>query len=225
MSTSTIGLSPHVAAYVAHTGNGVDPILQDLIDETAQMSHGNMQVAPEQGRLLAFIIELMGASRVIEIGTFTGYSSICMARALPQNGQLICLDQSEDWANVARRYWARAGLMDKISLLVGPADQTLRQISMKSDDWSDWAGRVDFIFIDADKDGYDLYYDYAINLLRTGGVMMFDNVLWKGMVADQSNSERITCLMRKINAKAVNDSRVSTCLLPVGDGLMMARKL
>lgn len=225
MSPRTIGLTAELAAYVTAHGGGVDDVLERLIAETSAMSQGKMQVAPEQGRFLGFLAEILGARRVIEVGTFTGYSSVCMARALPRGGQLVCLDQSEEWTAIAQKYWVEAGVSDRISLILGPAEQSLWHIVGQGLNGSDWVETVDMVFIDANKSAYNMYYDYALELLRPGGIVALDNVLWHGDVADPSKTDTITRHMRSINNKVSQDPRVSACLLPVGDGLMLARKL
>lgn len=224
MSPRTIGLPEHVAAYVKDHGSAVDPLLQELIDETATLSQGRMQVAPEQGRFLAFLIELMGARRVVEVGTFTGYSSLCMARAVGPTGHVACFDKSDDWTQIAQRYWQKAGVSDRITLQLGPAAENLWKLAGQGLKGERWDGTVDLVFIDADKGGYDLYYDYALDLLRPGGLVALDNILWKGDVADPNVTDKITTTIRAINTKVVNDPRVAPCLVPIGDGLMLARK-
>jgi predicted O-methyltransferase YrrM len=195
------------------------PVQQRLRAETARLPQGGMQIGADQGVLLAFLARLVGARKAIEIGTFTGYSALCVASALPPDGRLICCDVNEEWTAIARRYWALAGLADRIELRLGPAQETLAHLSHDGG-----AGTFDFAFIDADKTGYDGYYEACLSLLRRAGMIAIDNVLWGGAVADPSNTTEETKALRALNVKIRDDPRVDACLVSVGDGVMLARK-
>jgi predicted O-methyltransferase YrrM len=195
------------------------PVQQQLRAETARLPQGGMQIGADQGVLLAFLARLVGARKAIEIGTFTGYSALCVAGALPPDGRLICCDVNEEWTAIARRYWALAGLADRIELRLGPAQETLALLLRDGG-----AGTFDFAFIDADKTGYDAYYEACLSLLRGGGMIAIDNVLWGGAVADAANTTDDTKALRALNVKIRDDSRVDACLVSVGDGVMLARK-
>jgi len=190
-----------------------------LRKETATMSGAGMQIGADQGALLALLVRLIGARRALEIGTYTGYSSLAVATALPPGGKLVCCDVNDEWTQVARRYWREAGLADRIELRLAPAADTLRDLL-----FDPGPGTFDFAFIDADKDGYDGYYEAGLQLLRTGGLMAFDNTLWSGRVTDPSQQDEDTVALRNLNLKARDDPRVDACLLTVGDGVLLARK-
>ena len=178
-----------------------------------------MQIGVDQGRFLALLLELVAAVRAIEVGVFTGYSSICIAQALPPHGKLVACDVSDEWTSIARRYWQRANLTDRIDLRLGPALATLEQLIDGGQ-----LGSFDFAFIDADKSNYDGYYELCLRLLRPGGLIAVDNALWGGSVADSSDVRPDTVAIRNLNAKAFQDPRVSASLVPVGDGVLLARK-
>lgn len=219
MSNKTIGISDELAAYVRRVGTREPEVLARLREETMSMPQHNMQVAPEQGALLALLAELTGARRCIEVGTFTGYSSLAVALALPDDGRLVCCDISEEWTDIARRYWADAGVADKVDLRIAPATETLDAMIAAGEEAS-----YDFAFVDADKTGYAGYYERLLTLLRPGGLVAIDNVLWSGQVADESFTDPDTTALRALNAALATDERVSVVLLPVGDGLTLARK-
>jgi predicted O-methyltransferase YrrM len=195
------------------------PILARLREETAKLPMANMQIGPEQGQFMRLLVELIGARRTIEVGTFTGYSALSVAMALPKDGKLIACDISEDYTTIARRYWAEAGLAERIDLRLAPALETLDGLLANGG-----ARAYDFAFIDADKEGYDGYYERCLSLLRPGGLIAIDNVLWDGNVADESDQSPDTRAIRALNAKVHQDDRVSISLIPIGDGLMLARK-
>ena len=196
------------------------PLRQRLRAETSRLPLGGMQIGADQGVLLAFLVRLIGARNAIEIGTFTGYSALCVAEALAAGGRLVCCDVSEEWTSVARRYWAEAGVADRIELHLRPAQLTLAALLRDRG-----AGAFDFAFIDADKTGYDAYYEACLSLLRAGGLIAIDNVLWSGTVADAANQEPDTVALRNLTVKIRDDSRVDACLVSVGDGVLLARKL
>lgn len=204
--------------YILQFGFRDDPLLKALRDETGKMPNSMMQIAPEQGQFMALLAQLMGVRKAIEIGTFTGYSSLSVARVLPADGKLICCDVSDEYTSVARRYWAKAGVADKIDLRLAPALETLAGLK-KTD-----AGSFDMAFIDADKTNYQGYYEAILDLLRPGGVILIDNVLWSGDIADPAATDAETLALRKLNSFVATDRRVDFCLLPIADGLTIARK-
>ncbi len=178
--------------------------------------HG-MQLAADQAELLSLLVQLVGARRALEIGVFTGYSSLATALALPEDGKLIACDVSEEYTSMARRYWKEAGVEGKIDLRIGPALETLDRLKAE--------GAVfDFMFVDADKPNYPNYYEKGLELLRPNGLMAFDNMLWAGRVADESNTEESTVVIRALNQRIADDPRVQGLLIPLGDGLTLARK-
>jgi predicted O-methyltransferase YrrM len=219
MSNRSLGLSDALHAYLLEVGVREPDLFRRLREETARDPMARMQIAPEQGALLGLLVALAGARRAIEIGTFTGYSALWIARSLPPDGLLVCCDISEEWTSVARRYWAEAGLDDRIRLRLGPALDTL-------DGLLDEGGRggFDFAFIDADKPAYPQYFERCLALLRPGGLIAVDNVFWDGAVADPAARDADTEAIRAFNARLAADPRVSLCVVPVGDGLALARK-
>jgi O-methyltransferase len=187
--------------------------------ETARLPQGGMQIGADQGALLALLARSIGAKRAVEIGTFTGYSAMAVAAALPPDGRLYCCDKSEEWTAIARRYWKEAGLSERIELRLGPALKTLEELASELG-----PGSFDFAFIDADKTAYDAYYEACLSLLRQGGFIALDNMLWSGEVANRAVRDADTAALRALNAKVRDDARVDCCLLTVGDGVMLARK-
>ena len=196
------------------------PLQQRLRAETSRLPMGGMQIGADQGVLLAFLVRLIGAKNAIEVGTFTGYSALAVASALPAGGRLVCCDVSDEWTAIARRYWAEAGVADRIELHLRPAQETLAELLQRNG-----AGMFDFAFIDADKTAYDAYYEACLALLRPGGLIAIDNVLWSGTVADPADQRPDTVALRAITAKVRDDARVDACLLSIGDGVLIARKL
>lgn len=194
-------------------------LLHQLRIETSQMDYAVMQISPEQGQFMSLLIKLMGAKRAIEIGTFTGYSSICIASAMAENSELICCDTSPQWTKVAEKYWALAELENNIRLFSQPAELTLQKLL---DDGAEKT--FDFIFIDADKQNYITYYEMALRLLRKGGMIAVDNTLWSGAVADPENTEPGTRAIRRFNTMVKQDDRVSMSLVTIGDGLTLILK-
>jgi predicted O-methyltransferase YrrM len=195
------------------------PVQRRLRAETATLPRARMQIGPDQGAILALLVRLIGARRALEVGTFTGYSALAVAAALPPDGRLITCDVSEEWTAVARRYWQEAGLAGRIDLRLGPAVETLAGLLREGG-----ADTFDFAFIDADKESYDAYYEACLRLVRPGGLLAIDNVLWSGAVADPSQTDAETEALRALNRKVRDDPRVEACLLTVGDGVMLARK-
>lgn len=219
MANKTIGISEELAAYVVKVGTREPEVLARLRKETAAIPQHDMQIAPEEGAFLAMLVELTGARRCIEIGTFTGYSSTAVALALPEDGQLVCCDVSEEWTSLASRYWVEAGVADKIDLRVAPATETLDQLLADGEHAS-----YDFAFVDADKAGYDGYYERLLQLVRPGGLIAFDNTLWGGAVLDRDPENKDTRAIQALNTKLAGDQRITLCLLPVADGVTLARR-
>ena len=195
------------------------PLRRRLREETATLPRAGMQISAHQGQQIELLARTIGARRAVEVGTFTGYSSLCIAEALPADGKLWCCDVSTDYTKVARRYWREAGVESRIELTIGPAIATL--------DWllaQGLTGQLDLAFIDANKDDYDAYYERCLKLVRKGGLVLIDNVLWGGSVADPADVDRDTQALRALNAKLVSDPRVDLALLAVGDGMTCALK-
>ncbi|VAW50190.1 O-methyltransferase family protein [C1] [hydrothermal vent metagenome] len=219
MSNRTLSIDDRIYDYLCDVSINEPELLRQLREETAQIEYSVMQISPEQGQFMSLLIKLMKAERAIEIGTFTGYSSICVASAMPENGKLICCDISPQWTDIAEKYWALAGLESKIDLYSQPAENTLQ---MLLDDGN--RKTFDFIFIDADKQNYIKYYEMALRLLKKGGIIAIDNTLWSGAVADPENIEPGTRAIRRFNEMLKNDNRVSQSLLTIGDGLTLILK-
>lgn len=220
MSKLNTEVTPELGDYIRSVTLREPPILSRLREETASNPQATMQVSPEQGQFLAFLARLMGAKRTLEVGVFTGYSSLCVALALPAEGQIVACDVSEEWTSVALRYWQEAGVAHKIDLRIRPALETLRQLIAEGR-----SGTFDFAFIDADKVNYSAYFDCALELLRPGGLVVADNVLWDGKVIDPAAQDENTIAIREFNRRVHGDARVEITLVPIGDGLMMAQKL
>ena len=219
MSSRTIELTQRLYDYLLGASLREPEVLKQLREETRSMKSGGMQISPEQGQFMALLVELTGAKKALEIGTFTGYSSLAVARALPPGGKVYACDISKEYTEIARKYWAKAGLADRVELRLGPAIDTVKALIKEGH-----AGSFDFAFIDADKENYDGYYEAAITLLRPGGLIAIDNVLWNGRVADPAKNDPDTEAIRKLNAKLRDDPRVTISMVPIGDGLMLARK-
>lgn len=218
MSNRTITMDDRLYAYLlAHSSREPD-LFRRLRDETAKLPDGRMQISPEQGQFMALMIELIGANRAIEIGTFTGYSALWTASALPPEGRLVACDVSEEWTSIGRRYWREAGLESKIDLRLGTALETLKKLELSE------LGKFDFAFIDADKSNYAAYYESSLRLLRPGGLIAIDNTLWGGRVADFTKTDADTVAIRAITSTIHHDARVTASLVPIGDGLLLARK-
>ncbi len=216
----TFALPDHVYRYLLSASLREPGILHKLRDETAKDPMARMQIAPEQGQFMALLVQLMGAKKCIEIGVFTGYSSLCVALALPLDGKIIACDVSRDWTQIARRYWQEAGVAQKIDLRLAPALKTLDALLAENQ-----AGTFDFAFIDADKENYLAYYERCLKLLRRGGLITIDNTLWSGRVAEPDNRETDTVALREFNSKLHHDQRIALSLLPIADGLTLALKL
>jgi caffeoyl-CoA O-methyltransferase len=213
----SLGLSPDLHAYLVAHGTPPDPVLDSLARETQALGPISiMQVAPEQGALLTMLVRLTGARRVVEIGTFTGYSALCLARGLPGDGRLLCCDVSEEWAAVGRRHWEKAGVADKIELVITPAIETLRAQPKTP--------HIDLAFIDADKVSYIDYYEEILARMRPGGLILVDNVLWSGNVINPQSTDANTEAIRRFNDHVAADRRVDCVMTPISDGLTFARK-
>ena len=210
-----------VERYVGEIISKETPLQKRLRAETAKLpdNWAMMQIGADQGAFLALLVRLIGARRTIEIGTFTGYSTLAVAQALPTDGKVIACDINEEWTSIARRYWKEAGLADKIDLRLGPAADTLKSLLSTGG-----AGTFDFAFIDADKSGYDAYYELCLQLIRPNGLIAVDNVLWSGAVVNSKKRDADTDALRALNLKMRDDARVESVLLTVGDGLTLARK-
>ena len=219
MANKTMGISDELASYVVRVGAREPDVLARLRDETAALPQHGMQIAPEEGAFLALLAELTGARRCIEVGTFTGYSSTAVALVLPDDGQIVCCDVSQEWTSMARRYWDEAGVAGKIDLRIAPAVETLDRLLADGDE-----AVFDFAFVDADKAGYDAYYERLLLLVRPGGLIVFDNTLWAGEVLDADAEDADTRALQALNLKLADDERVTLCLLPVADGVTLARR-
>jgi len=219
MSARSINLTPNVYQYILDHSVREHPVLTELRHVTAKMKHGGMQISPEQGQFMQMLVKLVGAKRCVEIGVFTGYSSLSVALALPADGKIIACDVSEEWTSIAREHWKKAGVEGKIDLKLAPANETLDALLAAGE-----AGRFDFAFIDADKASYPGYYERCLKLLRAGGLIAIDNTLWSGRVADSTVQDEDTVALRQINDFLHRDERVDVSLLPIGDGLTLVRK-
>jgi predicted O-methyltransferase YrrM len=219
MSNRSLTLTDSLYEYLLDVSLREPPLLLALREETAAMPNRSMQISPEQGQLMALLARLLGARRCIEVGVFTGYSSLAVALALPDDGSILACDVSEDYTSVARRYWSQAGVAQKIRLVLGPALETLDRRLEAGE-----AGSYDFAFIDADKTNYLGYYERCLRLLRPGGLMAIDNTLWSGRVADKENAQPDTVALRHFNVVLHEDQRVDLSLVPIGDGLTLVRK-
>ena len=219
MSSTTLGLEDTLLAYLRNHSLREPEVLKQLREETLKLPLGVMQVSPEQGQFMALLVRITGATRIVEIGTFTGYSSLVMALALPDSGKLITCDISEDYTNTARQYWQKAGVADRIELKLAPALETLDALLS-----SGQTGTFDMAFIDADKTEYIGYYERCLQLLKSGGLILVDNVLWGGRVARSEVEDSDTNTLRQFNDLLHRDERIGLSMLPVGDGLTIARK-
>jgi predicted O-methyltransferase YrrM len=220
MSDKTIGLDENLSAYLRSVGLREPEILQRLRTHNAEYPQGHMQICPEQGQLMGMLIRLLGAKRIIEVGVFTGYSSLVMALALPTDGLVVACDVDPVATDVARSYWQQAGVTDQIDLRIAPALDTLNSLLADGS-----AGTFDLAFIDADKANYPEYYELCLKLVRSGGVVLIDNVLWYGQVADPKVTDKRTTILRELNLTIHQDQRVELVMLPIGDGLTIARKI
>lgn len=219
MSTRTIQVTDQVHEYMLGVSLREPKVLQQLREETANLEEGGMQLSPEQGQFMRFLVRMLGAKRTLEVGVFTGYSSLSVAFGLPDDGQIVACDVSEQYTSIARRYWQAAGMDHKIQLHLGPAVHTLDNLIQ--------AGHLnsfDFAFIDADKENYARYYEQCLQLVRRGGVIGIDNTLWGGTLVDEGQQDDSTNAIRALNKKLHADDRVELSMVPIGDGFTLARK-
>jgi predicted O-methyltransferase YrrM len=219
MTARTLNLDDSLYQYLLDVSLRETPLLKRLRDETQALPMARWQVAPEQGQFLALLVKLIGARRVLEVGTFTGYSALCMAEALPEDGSLICCDIPGDYNATALQYWQEAGLAGRIDLRLAPALETLGEIERQGQ-----GGQFDLVFIDADKANYPTYLEHALRLLRVGGLAVFDNTLWSGRVLEEYPESADTRAIHVLNRALKTDARVDLSLLPLGDGLTLCRK-
>jgi predicted O-methyltransferase YrrM len=219
MSNKTINLPDSLYEYVLSVSLREAQAARELREATARHPMARMQIAPDQGQFMALIVRLMGARRALEVGVFTGYSALCVALALPKDGQLVACDINREWSDIGRRYWEKAGVAHKIELKIAPALETLDELLKRGA-----AETFDFAFIDADKENYVAYYERALQLVRSGGLIATDNTLWSGKVADAKENDSETKAIRDFNQHLQRDSRVDLSLVPIGDGLTLAMK-
>ncbi|MBD2531978.1 class I SAM-dependent methyltransferase [Nostoc flagelliforme FACHB-838] len=219
MPKQSIGLDNQLYNYLLSVSLREPEILGKLRQETANHPWSGMQISPEQGQFMSLLVQLIGARKTLEVGVFTGYSSLSVALALPTDGKIIACDVSEEFTAIARRYWQKAGVADKIDLRLAPALETLDQLLATGQ-----AETYDFAFIDADKENYDVYYERSLQLVRPGGLIAIDNVLWSGQVADDQYQDESTQSIRALNKKLHHDERITLSLVPIADGLTLAIK-
>ncbi len=219
MSNQTIGLNDRLYNYLLSATLREAEVLADLRRETMAHPQARMQISPEQGQFMALLVQLMGAKKTLEVGVFTGYSALVVAMALPDDGKVVACDVSEDFCAIARSYWKKANVEDKIDLRIAPALETLDGLIAAAE-----SNTFDFAFIDADKSNYDNYYEKSLQLIRPGGLIAIDNTLWYGRVADPEVKDNRTKRIRALNEKVRDDQRVTMSLLPIGDGLLLAFK-
>jgi caffeoyl-CoA O-methyltransferase len=217
VNRSSIAITPELHDYVLAHSAPPDPVQRSLMDETAKLGPvSGMQIGPEQGAFMTILTQLVGVELAVEVGTFTGYSSLCIARGLAPGGRLICCDVSEEWTSIGRRHWEQAGVADRIDLRIAPAIETLRALPPEP--------TIDLVFIDADKSGYRSYYEELVPRVRPNGVLLVDNVLWSGRVLAPDATDDDTVAIRAFNDYVVADPRVDVVMLPIGDGLTVARR-
>jgi len=219
MSLKTLNLTDELYRYLLDVSLREPDVLRRLREETLKLPEADCQISPEQGQMMALLVRLVGAKRVLEIGTFTGYSSTAMALALPADGRVVCCDHSEKWTSVAKRYWEEAGVTDRVELHIGPAMETLDRMLGEGKQDS-----FDFAFIDADKENDGSYFERCMKLVRPGGLITIDNVLWSGRVIDESADDPDTEAIREFNLSLAKDERIDLSLVPIADGLTLARR-
>jgi predicted O-methyltransferase YrrM len=219
MSNRTIPIDERLHGYLLEHSLRESDVKRRLREVTSSLEQSGMQIAPEQGQFMALLVELIGARRIIEIGTFTGYSALCMAEAMPTDGTLICCDLNAEWTDIARGFWREAGVAERIDLRLAPALETLDALLTQGQ-----GGQFDMAFIDADKANYTRYFERCLTLVRPGGLILFDNTLWDGRVADPDDQDEDTQAIRALNDRLLGDQRVTPSLVPIGDGLTLVRK-
>jgi len=220
MTRRTTPLTDELYDYYLEVSVREDDIHRRLREETGKLENAQMQISPEQGQFMTMLVGAMGAKTALEVGTFTGYSALCIAEGLAEDGRLICCDIDEEWPSFGKRYWAEAGVAHKVEFRAGPANDTLAALVAEG-----MEGDFDFVFIDADKRHMEEYYEKALRLVRQGGVIAVDNTLWSGKVADASVTDEDTKAIRGFNATVIDDHRVTISLVPIGDGLTLFRKV
>ncbi len=220
MSSRTLQVTEPIHEYLLSVSLREPAILTKLREETAKLEAAGMQISPEQGQFMRLLVKMLGAKRTLEIGVFTGYSALSVALVLPDDGQIVACDVNEEWTGMARRYWHAAGIAHKIDLYLAPATETLAALVGNEANH----GTFDFAFIDADKANYATYYDQAFKLIRRGGVIAIDNVLWGGSLVDESKQDEDSNALRALNQQLHKDDRIDLSLVPIGDGLTLARK-
>lgn len=218
MSKGTLGLDEALRDYLLSVSLRETKAQRELRAESDRLAMGSMRTAAEQAQLLALLVRLIGCKQVLEIGTFTGYGTLAMALALPEGGTIVACDTSREWTDIGRRYWEQAGVGDRIDLRIAPALETLGALE------ADMAGRFDLAYIDADKTNLEAYFEHCLRLVRPGGLVAVDNVLWGGSVIDETNRNDSTIAIRAFNAARRDDARVDLSLIPIGDGLTLARR-
>lgn len=219
MSNRTINLDHDLYRYLLDVAVREDDVLRRLREETAGLEMARMQISPEQGQFMRLLVKIIGAQRTLEVGVFTGYSTLCVAMALPPHGKITACDVSEEWTGIARRYWVEAGVDTKIDLRLAPALETLAALEA-----SNQRETYDFAFIDADKPNYSAYFEHCLALVRPGGLIGVDNTLWSGRVIDSADQSADTIAIRELNESLIADPRIDLCLLTIGDGLSLAMK-
>lgn len=219
MSKRTLDLDDKLYEYLLDTSLRENPVQSALREETNKLEWARMQISPDQGQFMALLVKLINARKALEVGTFTGYSALLVAQAMPEDGVVVACDISEEWTSIGKRYWQQAGVAHKIDLRLAPANETLSRLI---DDGQ--SSTYDFAFIDADKENQLSYYELCLQLVRPGGLITIDNVLWGGDVADSTNQSADTVAIRKLNQFVHQDERVDISLVPIGDGLTLARK-
>ncbi len=218
MPKTIVQMTDALYDYMLDTWLREPEILCELRSETAQLDMSAMQISPDQGQFMAFLVTMLNAQNILEVGTFTGYSALAMALATDHDTQITCCDVSEEWTNIAKKFWKKGGVENRISLHIAPALETLEKLLLTN------KSSFDFAFIDADKSNYDNYYEACLQLVRKGGVVAIDNVFWGGSVADESQQDEDTLAIRVLNKKLQTDDRVDLSIVPIGDGLTLARK-
>ncbi len=219
MSTETLGLDARVQEYLRTVSVQESAALQGLREKTASLPEHFMQISPEQGQFLQLLAKLINAREAIEVGTYTGYSALCLAQAVGPQGRVVCCDLSEEWTAIGRPFWEQAGVDDRIDLRLAPALETLAALSQEGA-----SARFDMAFIDADKENYQAYYEHLLELVRPGGLIAVDNTLWSGRVADPGEQDAETVAIREFNQQLAQDNRVFSCLVPISDGVTLIRK-
>lgn len=220
MTRKTLTINDQIYDYLLSVSLKETDVQQELREETAKLKQAMMQISPDQGQFMALLVKLMNAKKIIEIGVYTGYSSLCMALAMPDDGRIVACDINKEYTDIARRYWQKAGVAEKIELMLAPAIETLNMLLNNGEQ-----DAYDFVFIDADKPEYPDYYERALQLIRPGGLIVIDNMLWYGKPADPSEKDKDTQAIREFNQQLFNDKRVQISMLTIADGVTLAMKV